>query len=147
MALMKKITLLTLCKTCHDALHRGEIELKKKGKKKGQLHHATQMNSIRIQLLKRTHAEETFGFVTKEHRQLMGLPKEHYFDAVAIATQGKEPTFKASNVLFKKCVSDGDYQQTKGVRSEQAIPTGKLFGFESLTRFNTKEKNISLKDV
>ena len=103
----------TLCKTCHDALHCGEVALKKKGKKKGQLNHATQMNSIGIQLLKRTNAEETFGFVTKEHRQLMSLPKEHYFDAVAIATQGKEPTFKTSTVLFKKCISDGDYQQPR----------------------------------
>ncbi len=126
--------LITLCKTCHDALHQGKVALKKKGKKKGQLNHATQMNSIRIQLLKRIHAEETFGFVTKEHRQLMGLSKEHYFDAVAIATQGKEPTFKMSNVLFKKCVSDGDYQQTKGVRSEQVIPTGKLFGFRKFDK-------------
>ena len=137
--------LMTLCKTCHDALHRGEVTLKKKGKKKGQLNHATQMNSIRIQLLKRTNAEETFGFVTKEHRQLMGLPKEHYFDAVAIATQGKEPTFKASNVLFKKCVSDGDYQQTKGVRSEQVIPTGKLFGFRKFDKVQYKGKEYFIK--
>ena len=137
--------LITLCKTCHDALHRGEVTLKKKGKKKGQLNHATQMNSIRIQLLKRTNAEETFGFVTKEHRQLMRLPKEHYFDAVAIATQGQEPTFKTSNVLFKKCVSDGDYQQTKGVRSEQVIPTGKLFGFRKFDKVQYKGKEYFIK--
>ncbi|MCM3651202.1 RNA-guided endonuclease IscB [Metabacillus litoralis] len=137
--------LLTLCKTCHDALHRGEIVLKKKGKKKGQLNHATQMNSIGSQLLKRTHAEETFGFVTKEHRQLMRLPKEHYFDAVAIATQGKEPTFKTSTVLFKKCVPDGDYQQTKGVRSEQVIPTGKLFGFRKFDKVQYKGNDYFIK--
>jgi hypothetical protein len=137
--------LLTLCKTCHDALHRGEVTLKKKGKKKGQLHYATQMNSIRIQLLKRTDAEETFGFVTKEHRQLMGLPKEHYFDAVAIATQGKEPTFTTSNVLFKKCVSDGDYQQTKGIRSEQKIPTGKLFRFRKFDKVQYKGNTYFIK--
>lgn len=137
--------LLTLCKTCHDALHRGETTLKKKGKKKGQLNHATQMNSIRIQLLKRTNSEETFGFVTKEHRQLMGLPKEHFFDAVAIATEGKEPTFKASNILFKKCISDGDYQQNKGVRSEKRIPTGKLFGFRKFDKVQYKGKEYFVK--
>ena len=88
-----------------------EKYLKKKGKKKGRLNHATQMNSIRIQLLKRTNGEETFGFVTKEHRQLMGLPKEHYFDAVAIATEGKEPTFKTNppsclkNVFLTEIIS------------------------------------------
>ena len=75
----------------------------------------------------------------------MGLPKEHYFDAVAIATQGKEPTFKTSNVLFKKCVSDGDYQQTKGVRSEQVIPTGKLFGFRKFDKVQYKGKEYFIK--
>lgn len=137
--------LITLCKTCHDALHRGEVTLKKKGKKKGQLNYATQMNSIRIQLLKRTNVEETFGFVTKEHRQLMELPKEHYFDAVAIATEGKEARFQTNQVLFKKCVSDGDYQQTKGVRSEQVIPTGKLFGFRKFDKVQYKGEEYFIK--
>ena len=44
--------LICLCKICHDKLHKDEISLNKKGKIKGQLKHATQMNSIRIQLLK-----------------------------------------------------------------------------------------------
>ena len=56
-----------------------KLNLKKKGKKKGQLHHATQMNSIRIQLLKRTNAEETFGFITKEHRQAYGITERTLF--------------------------------------------------------------------
>ena len=73
----EETNLLTLCKTCHDGLHAGTITLKRTGKKKGILLHATQMNSIRIQLLKRVEAEETWGFVTKEHRLLAGLPKEH----------------------------------------------------------------------
>lgn len=80
--------LLTLCKTCHDGLHAGKITLKQKGKKKGILLHATQMNSIRLQLLRLLQAEETWGFVTKEHRQLWDLPKEHVFDAAVIATIG-----------------------------------------------------------
>src|SRR5574344_2789942 len=44
--------IITLCKTCHYKLHNGEFEIKS-GKSKGQLRHATQMNSIRQQLLKR----------------------------------------------------------------------------------------------
>lgn len=91
--------LITLCKVCHDQLHCGNITLKG-GKIKGQLKHATQMNSIRIQLLKLLpKAEETFGFVTNEHRQLLNLPKEHYMDAVVISSQGKEVSFK-NNVVF-----------------------------------------------
>jgi hypothetical protein len=133
--------LIVLCKTCHDALHDGEITLKKNGKKKGSLHHATQMNSIRIQLLKRVEAEETFGFITKEHRQAAGLPKEHGFDAVMIATQGKIPTFGTTMLLAKRCVPDGDYQQTKGRHSEQRIITGKIAGFRKFdkVRYGGKE--------
>jgi hypothetical protein len=126
--------LTTLCKTDHDALHKGEIALKG-GKKHGQLCHATQMNSIRVQLLRALPAaEETFGFITKEHRQLIGLPKEHYFDAAAIASQGNPVNFRTTTVLHKKSISDGDYQQTKGVRSEQRIPTGKIHGFRKFDK-------------
>lgn len=130
----EETNLITLCKTCHDDLHAEKLKLKVNGKKKGQLRHATQMNSIRTQLLKRVEAEETFGFVTKEHRQLAGLPKEHYFDATVIATKGTVPTFKTEKVLFKKCVPDGDYQQTKGIRSEQRLTTCKMNGFRKFDK-------------
>ena len=129
--------LITLCKTCHDKLHKGEIDLKKIGKRKGSLKHATQMNSIRNQLLNLfPGAEETFGFATKANRQLLNLPKEHYIDAVVISSQGSRVDFKVSSVILKKCVSDGDYQQTKGVRSEQKIPTGKIKGFRKFDKVN-----------
>jgi RRXRR protein/HNH endonuclease len=130
----EEANLLTLCKTCHDGLHEGAITLKRTGKKKGNLLHATQMNSIRVQLLKRIEAEETWGFVTKEHRWLAGLPKEHCFDAAMIATRGNRPVFQIQTVLAKKCIPDGDYQQTKGVRSEQHIPTGKIQGFRKFDK-------------
>jgi hypothetical protein len=48
----EEANLLTLCKTCHESLHAGTIALKHTGKKKGKLLHATQMNSIRVQLLR-----------------------------------------------------------------------------------------------
>ena len=130
----EETNLVTLCKTCHDALHAGTITLKQQGKEKGNLLHATQMNSIRMQLLQRVQAEETFGFITKEHRLLAGLPKAHVFDATMIATRGKTPVFQISCVLMKKCVPDGDYQQTKGVRSEQRITTGKIMGFRKFDK-------------
>lgn len=145
--------LITLCKTCHDKLHEGKISLKKNGKVKGQLKHATQMNSIRQQLLKLLpEAEETYGFITKEHRQLMDLPKEHYYDAVAIACLHNiqndglvSVDFKTKNVLFKKCIADGDYQQTKGVRSEQRIPTRKIQGFRKFDKVRYLGKEYFIK--
>lgn len=128
--------LITLCKTCHDSLHDGSVVLKG-GKHKGQLKYATQMNSIRTQLLKALPlVKETFGFVTKEHRQVLNLPKEHYMDAVAIASQGNKIAFKTNGILFKKCISSGDYQQSKGVRSEQKIPTNKIQGFRKFDKVN-----------
>ncbi len=141
----EEANLLTLCKTCHESLHAGTITLKRIGKKKGDLLHATQMNSIRIQLLKRIEAEETWGFVTKEHRILAGLPKEHCFDAALIATRGTMPTFCTSTVLVKRCVPDGDYQQTKGVRSEQSITTGKMRGFRKFDKVRYQGQNHFIK--
>jgi len=134
--------LITLCKTCHNSLHKGGIKLKKNGKIKGQLKHTTQMNSIRQQLLRQLpNAKETFGFITKEHRQLMGLPKEHYYDAVAIACLNNiedigliDVSFKTEKAVLKKCIPKGDYQQAKGVRSHQKIPTGKIEGFRKFDK-------------
>jgi hypothetical protein len=138
--------LIVLCKTCHNNLHSEKILLKKNGKKNGQLKYATQMNSIRQQLLKvLPESEETFGFITKEHRQIIDLPKEHYMDAVAIASQGNEINFKVDTITLKKCVSDGDYQQNKGVRSEQRINTGKIQGFRKFDKVKHLGKEYFIK--
>lgn len=143
--------LMTLCKTCHDKVHSGAIKLKG-GKSKGQLKHATQMNSIRNQLLRLVpESEETFGYITKEHRQLMSLPKEHFLDAVAIAAldnirnTGLISVNFQTSLLRKKCVSDGDYQQTKGVRSEQRIQTGKIMGFRKFDKVKYLEQKYFIK--
>lgn len=124
--------LITLCHTCHSLLHNEKISLDKVGVKKGTLNHASQMNIIRSQLLKiYPKAMETFGYVTKENRQYLNLPKEHYIDACVIASCGKQITVKSP--LYKKiCVPDGDFQQTKGIRSEQKLNTKKICGFRKL---------------
>lgn len=138
--------LITLCKSCHDKVHLHLIQITLSGKQKGDLKHATQMNSIRMQLLKRIpEARETFGFITKEHRQLLGLPKEHYMDAVVIAGQGKYVAFDRLQVLFKRRVSVGDYQQTKGIRSQQSIPTGKIQGFRKFDKVSYLGKTYFIK--
>ncbi len=138
--------LIVLCKICHDDLHSEKLILNLKGKKKGNLKHATQMNSIRIQLLKsEPNAIETFGFVTKEHRQKMNLPKEHYFDAVAIASKNKDITFRTDEIILKKCVPSGDYQLAKGIRSEQKIPVGKIQGFRKFDKVKFNGENYFIK--
>ena len=126
--------LITLCHTCHKDLHSGKINPKLKGKPKGNLKYATQMNSIRKQLFKLyPDAVETFGYVTKANRLVLGIDKEHYYDACTIATQGNTFTVK-SNLYKKKCVSDGDFQKTKGIRSEQPIVTDKICGFRKFDK-------------
>ncbi len=138
--------LITLCSTCHNNIHSGKLVLNLKGKKKGNLKHATQMNSIRKQLLRYLpEAIESFGFITKEHRQLIGLKKEHYTDAIAIACEGNQVIFKTNQLILKKCVSDGDFQLRKGQRSEQVIPVGKLFGFRKFDKVLYKKELYFIK--
>lgn len=55
------------------------------------------------------------------------------------------PTFRTSSVLLKKSVPDGDYQQTKGVRSEQAIPTGKIQGYRKFDKVRYQGKEYFIK--
>lgn len=126
--------LITLCHTCHKNLHSGKINPNLKGKKKDTLKYATQMNSIRKQLFRiYPDAIETFGYVTKANRLHLGVAKEHYYDACTIATQGNAFNIK-SNLYKKKCVSDGDFQKTKGIRSEQPIVTDKICGFRKFDK-------------
>ena len=65
---------------------------------------------------------------------MLRLPKGHHFDAVAIACEGQSVRFAETTLLSKKCVAAGDYQQKKGVRSEQRIPTGKIEGFRKFDK-------------
>lgn len=137
--------LITLCHTCHQDAHNGKINLKASGKIKGTLKYATQMNSIRAQLLKKyPKAIETFGYITKANRLALGINKEHYYDACVIATGGKLFNIKC-NLIKKKCVADGDFRQTRGIRSEQKLPTGKILGFKKFDKIRYLEKEYFIK--
>jgi hypothetical protein len=138
--------LISLCKICHDKLHSGEITPKLKGKTKGNLKHATQMNSIRIQLLKLfPEAIETFGYITKEHRQLYNFDKSHCTDAAIIANECKNIINNIEKVFLKKSVAKGDYRQTRGIRSEQKLPTGKIQGFRKFDKVKYLGKKYFIK--
>lgn len=126
--------LITLCENCHETLHKGllkEYESTLLGKKKGQLKHATQMNSIRQQLLRHyPEAIETFGFITKENRQLLNIEKEHYIDAIFIAMGcSNKPKIYVDFVYKKKHIAKGQYKLYQGQRSERKLPKGKVHGF------------------
>ena len=137
--------LITLCHTCHKKIHNSKINPDFTGKTKGTLKYATQMNSIRKQLLiLYPEAIETFGYITKANRLMLGIEKEHYYDACVIATKGKPFHIKCS-LYIKKCVSDGDFQKTKGVRSEQPITTGKILGFRKFDKVKYLGKEYFIK--
>lgn len=137
--------LITLCHTCHNLLHKGEIKLNLKGCKKNGLKYATQMNSIRKQLLRYyPEAIETFGYVTKSNRLHLGIDKEHYLDACVIATGGN--SFKIrSNLYKKKHIPKSDYQQTKGIHSEQRLNTKKICGFRKFDKVRYFGKEYFIK--
>lgn len=117
--------LITLCKTCHDDLHAGKFSI---NKQQVFTKHATEIGIIKSQLIKSEwDFEETFGYKTKYKReQVLNLAKTHYNDAVAICCDDTQHVQTSNVVYFKKHVCKGDYQQTKGKRSEKRIPTGKI---------------------
>jgi len=73
--------------------------------------------------------ERTYGYTTKLDREAMGLPKTHYYDAVAIASGGTRvrglPVYEAM-----RAVSRGAYRQRKGKRSHLvACLPREVYGF------------------
>jgi len=119
--------LITLCATCHDDLHAGTFNLKAK---RSRTKHATEVGIVKGAIVGTGWAfSPTFGYETKWKReQCLGWSKSHAADAAAICCEDGEVVTPSSMVVHKRHVAKGDYQQTSGQRSEQRIPTGKLFG-------------------
>lgn len=130
--------LITLCEECHTKLHNGEFIIKGL---KSKTKHATEIGIIKSQLKKKFgDFQETFGYDTKFKReQILQLPKTHYNDAIAICCGEGEIVTSLATTIVRKCVAKGDYQQTKGIRSEKKIPIGKLFGFRKFDKVETPE--------
>ena len=130
--------LITLCRNCHRELHLGKFSLKNtKGlKRKNKQAAATQMNVLRNIIVKKFNLKftETYGFITKEIRQYLNLPKEHYFDGVAICYCDKVNTskvfFKTNLVQLKRCTSKGDYKRQEFRRGKMLnLTKAKTQGF------------------
>ena len=127
--------LITLCKNCHKNLHAGKFELKTG---RSRTKHATEVGVVKSQLKNCWDFKETFGYETKYFReQILKLDKAHYLDAVAIC--GQADVKLLDRMFHKKHIPSGDYQQTKGKRSEKKIPTRKLFGLRKLDLIRTNK--------
>ncbi|MEO5351428.1 MAG: RNA-guided endonuclease IscB, partial [Magnetococcus sp. YQC-3] len=122
--------LITLCKTCHDNVHKNNIKLNIK-KIFSNLKHATHMNILQSLIRKNLDYIETYGYITKTIREYFGLDKTHYNDAICVDNQVDIIPNVLSKLYIKRCISKGKYQLTWGKRSEKKYPTGKICGFKT----------------
>jgi 5-methylcytosine-specific restriction endonuclease McrA len=68
----------------------------------------------------------TFGYETKYKRiQVLGLPKSHANDAIAIACEMGEIVKPGSSVYQIRCVARGNYQRFNGNHSEHRVWTSR----------------------
>ena len=137
----EEFNLITLCHDCHVGIHNGTVKLKYKGKKRGTLKYATQMNVICSQLRKKyPEAIETFGFITSQNRRDLNLPKTHFMDAVVISTGGIMPNFITNLVYYKKSVPCGYYKLSQTGRSNKQMNRGKINGFRRYDKIRYFDK-------
>lgn len=135
--------LVTLCSACHSGIHahkNAEKESLKLSKKaQANTKDATKVSIVKSQLKKKFgNFREAFGYETKLKRKNLGFPKAHAVDALMATIEiGEAVDFPECQSFVKRCVSQGDYQQTSGPRSEKKIPTGKLFGFRKFDFLST----------
>ena len=138
--------LITLCETCHNAYHAGKINLKQK---RGQsFKEAAFMGIMRWTLLKKLKGiypdvQNTYGYITKNNRIHLGLPKEHYVDAFCIAGN-----FEAERLLYywyQKQIRKHNRQIHKvqyskgGIRKRNQTPYI-VFGFRLFDKVKYKGK-------
>ena len=132
--------LVTLCRTCHEKYHRGEIVLPKNIVRGSSYRDATCMNLIGVSLciqLQTKYGKDmvsfTFGYVTKYIRMSNNLPKEHTIDArcisgnsLAMPTNGTtyiiKPLRNHNRQLHKASILAG------GIRKNNQAPN-EVFGF------------------
>ncbi len=93
--------LITLCKTCHDEIHRLKLEHTIK-RERTSLRDATQMTVMRWFIYNRVkelypHARLTYGYLTKNTRITNTLPKSHIVDARCISGN---PLAKQNDYVF-----------------------------------------------
>lgn len=123
--------LITLCITCHDALHKGKVSLD--GKERGKtLRDAAFMGIMRNTLLERLRNElhipvqNTYGYITKLLREQNDIEKSHVKDARCIS---KHPLAEPCSVCYRtKAIRHHNRQIHKanfskgGIRKRSQMP-------------------------
>ena len=137
--------LVTLCGTCHAALHQGKIKLKLRRRSKS-LRDAAFMNIVRWAVYDRLrdlhpNVSLTYGYLTKEKRVSHGIDKGHCDDAFCIAgNMEAERMETVSKGKFVRRHTRSIHVQTvskKGVRRKAIAPH-----FIGCTRFQRYDKVV-----
>jgi len=110
--------LITLCHTCHKEFHAGKLNVKLKAGRN--FKPETFMSIIRWKLVNRLKelgnaVSVTYGYLTKQKRIELGLPKSHINDAFVIA--GGTEQKRSSVYYFIKQVRKCNRKLYKGIRS------------------------------
>lgn len=105
--------LITLCETCHQKHHQGELVLKIRPVKGFKAE--TFMSVVRWRLVNEAGADHSYGYITKSRRIALGLEKTHLNDAFVIA--GGTWQQRADNYLFVQQVRKCNRKLHKGDRS------------------------------
>ena len=138
--------LITLCEKCHSAYHAGKIKLEQK---RGQsFKEATFMGIMRWALFDKLkeiypNVKNTYGYITKNNRIRLGLPKEHYVDAFCIA--GNFEAERLPYYWYQKQVRKNNRQIHKiqyskgGARKRNQTPYT-IFGFRLFDKVRYKDK-------
>ncbi len=110
--------LITLCRSCHQRLHKGELKVKLKVNKGFKAE--TFMSTIRWKLVNKLRelgnvVSVTYGYLTKLRRVELGLTKSHINDAFVIA--GGSNQIRSSVYYFIKQVRKCNRKLFKGIRS------------------------------
>lgn len=128
--------LITLCETCHEAYHKGEIKLNvQRGKS---FRDATFMGIMRLALYNKLqelypNVTLTYGYITKNTRIRHNLPKEHYIDARCIS--GNPQVKPLGYVFYQRKIRCHNRQTHKltinkgGVRKKNQSPKY-VFGYQ-----------------
>lgn len=101
--------LITLCKDCHKALHAGTVQLSDAKAKRGKSYRDSAFMGImrkamvsQLRELADIPVTETYGYITKCHRENAGLSKSHINDAIIISKNFEavpDDTYYASKVV------------------------------------------------
>ena len=136
--------LITLCETCHSAYHAGKIKLKQK--RGHSFKEAAFMGIMRWTLFDRLkeiypNVKNTYGYITKNNRIRLGLPKEHYVDAFCIS--GNFDAERLPYYWYQKQVRKNNRQIHKiqyskgGIRKRNQTPYI-VFGFRLFDKVKYK---------